>query len=83
MIWFTLHMVWFGKVWSSIVCRGIVWYGLVKYSMGKVNMSGAGVWYVLERQDIPDPIVIVGATRGRHNGLVSCITHPSFLSHTK
>ena len=63
-------------VWQGVVKYSLSRYGMVKYSMGKVNMSGVWAWYVLERQDIPDPIVIVGATRGRHNGLVSCINPP-------
>ena len=63
-----------GIVWQGVVKYSLSRYGMVKYSMGKVNTSGVWAWYVLERQDIPDPIVIVGATRGRHNGLLPCIT---------
>ena len=56
-------------IWKDIVePYWSVWYLLYLYLKAECSV------FVLERQDIPDPIVIVGATRGRHNGLLPCIT---------
>ena len=62
-------------IWKDIVePYWSVWYLLYLYLKAECSV------FVLERQDIPDPIVIVGATRGRHNGLLPCITFLWFVN---
>ena len=62
-------------IWKDIVePYWSVWYLLYLYLKAECSV------FVLERQDIPDPIVIVGATRGRHNGLLPCITFLLFVN---